>query len=109
MVFGSASTHLPSVSVSGRILGDLRAWNSRSVLLCGAEKAYSLSALSQPPTDHSMFDWPEHTQTSPTSTFLYWRVLVPAMVMASGPPASPDLRVTAQPPLASALAATCWP
>ena len=33
-----------------------------------------------------MFDCPEHTQTSPTRTFLSVRVFLPAMVISSGPP-----------------------
>src|SRR6185295_17963198 len=35
---------------------------------------------------HSMFDWPEHTQTSPTRTFLNDRALLPVMFKVKGPP-----------------------
>jgi hypothetical protein len=51
----------------------------------------------------AMFDWPEQTQTSPTSTSRTVMVFSPATVISSGPPADSGSSDTRQRPLASAV------
>jgi hypothetical protein len=56
-----------------------------------------------------MFDWPEHTHTSPTSTSLNVSVFFPATVISIGAPASIASSVTRHLPCASATAAASRP
>jgi hypothetical protein len=52
-----------------------------------------------------MFDWPEQSQTSPTSRSLMVTVLSPVSVMVKGPPAVSGSRCTDHvPPAAVVLA-----
>src|SRR5687767_9741559 len=69
-----------------------------------SENRTSLYALSVPLTVHSMFDWPEHNHTSPTSTSrtVCVRVAVRA-VNTCGPPARNVGMVSVQWPDASDL------
>ena len=72
--------------------------------------ADSLSALSLALIDHSMLDWPEQTQTSPTRTSLYSILFLPLMVIGSGPPAAPESSLTIHSPLSPPASVTAsWP
>jgi len=53
-----------------------------------------------------MFDWPEHSQTSPTRMLFTVTVLVPAMVIVCGPPAVMAGSCTLHFPLSQAVAVT---
>ena len=58
-------------------------------------------------TVNSIFDCPEPTHTSPTSTSCTWIVLLPAMVMSYGPPGFSFVNRTIQRPSAPATALRC--
>src|SRR6476469_9642507 len=58
---------------------------------------------------HSMFDWPEHIQTSPTRIFLNERVLLPVMLSVKGPPALSGPIIVCQCPLLSVRADALLP
>ena len=56
-----------------------------------------------------MFDCPEPTHTSPTSTSLIVTVLAPLTTISCGPPAFSGSRVTFHLPPLSAAAVCFWP
>ena len=58
---------------------------------------------------HCMFDWPEQSQTSPTSTSSKVIVFLPLTVSVCGPPAGSGSSVTDHLPSSSALAVLVWP
>ena len=62
------------------------------------------------PNGFSMFDWPEQSQTSPTTTFSNLRALVPLTVISEGVlDALSGSRVTLHRPSAPAVQRLLWP
>ena len=114
-VSGVHSSHTPSCPLGftpnaacGSAAGFLGTVNSRSIgfvapaaVLVPRSLGLFSSSRFRADSFHSMFDWPEHTHTSPTATFLNALPLTasvtPVVVALSG-----TARMTAQLPLASA-------
>ncbi len=108
-VAGLAATQLPPASRScgciDALLGILK-WRMEESF------AFASSAAASRPSDtmNSMFDWPEHSHTSPTSTSRTTRCSLPSsMSSAYGPPAAWRGSVASQRPFASASAVACAP
>src|SRR6185436_13119592 len=84
-VAGVHDCQTPATSVCGD--GDSRRATVNSRILGCAAAAISCSAFADRRTDQPMFDWPEQSHTSPTSTL--WNVIVRSAgtVSSNGPPA----------------------
>ena len=79
----------------------------RSGLLAAAISPAASCAIR---TGHSMFDWPEASQTSPTITSRMVTVFFPVTTSSAGSAeAGTAASVTRQRPLASVVVLTCWP
>ena len=72
--------------------------------------AISPAAFCARRTGHSMFDWPDASQTSPTTTSRMVTVFFPVTTSSAGSAeAGTAASVTRQRPLASVVVLTCWP
>ncbi len=77
-VSGVHSSHRPWQSLRG--CRDLRLGTLNSRMDGKRAEAISDSARADAETGHSMFDWPEHSQTSPIMTFSIVTTVSPATV-----------------------------
>ena len=106
-VSGLQSFHEPTTSATGA--ASCRLGTKKWRIFGKFADAFSSAALFEPPTFHSMLDWPLQIQTSPTSTSRTVMEFRPATTSSCGPPAFKGSSLSDHFPSGPALAVFFWP